>query len=364
MAIHFCRSLPFAAALVLGCAASAQVFTVTTEQVAGRYLEFKRTDVPLPKMHAGPFTLENLERSLASEQGYAMRPLPLNRRGLTLVANGAMSPDGTEYVKELNSKGISSRPGERVTITKITFHTDRIVFDLNGGPDVPHRVLRHVQIGAGAMMAPLAANTGEQATGSRLTLMFPGGVPNISGDQAKELLAPIVGFGEQSPQQAYAATLPPAIRDAVLQHHVLVGMDQEMVLHTVGAPAQKIREHDGSEMIEEWIYGAPPEKSEFVRFRGNRVSRVEDAEVGEPMVARTSDEMGGYWETVQGQPADTRMVKLGDQTQADRDAQNAPQAPPTLRNAGETLPSDKDTKQPTMKPVQFPSSTNGSSPSL
>lgn len=342
--------------------AAAQVFTVTTEQIDQRFLMFAPTDVQLPHMHAGPFTLENLERSLGSEQGFAMRPLPLASKGLTLVANGPMSPTGSDYVTELNSKGISSRAGDRVTITKIAIHGDRLVLEFNGGPDVPHKYLRHMQIGMGGALMPMAADHGEQATGSRLTLLFRGGVPNVTGDEVKALLAPMVGFGEKSPEEAYAATLPPFLRKAVLEHHVLVGMDGDMVLHAAGAPVQKVRETDSNGTFEEWIYGVPPQQSQFVRFQRNRVTRIEEAEVGRTPLIRTANEVGDYWDTDEGKQASVRMVKLGDQTQADRDAENANAAPPSLRKPGETLPTDNQSGQPTMKPVQFPTGgTSGAS---
>lgn len=341
----------------------AQVMTVGTEQIEGRFLQFQPTHIDLPTMHAGPLTLENLERTLSSEQGYAMRPLPLASRGLQLVANGAMSPAGSDYVEELNSKGVSARPGDRVTITRIIFKKDRLVLELNGGPDLPHKFMRHVEIGAGGGMVPMAQDHGEQATGSRLTLFFPGGVPNVTGDQVKALIAPIVGFGEKSPAEAYAETLPPFLKKAIMDHHVLVGMDGDMVLHAVGAPGQKVRERDDGRAFEEWIYGTPPEKTEFVRLQHDRVTRVEEASVGTSPVVRASNEIGDYWQTQSGTDKTERLVKLGDQTEADRVAQNAPPAPaPTLRKPGEALPADKNTQQPSMQPVQFPPTT-GHAPS-
>ncbi len=358
-----CFSFP-AAALLLWVPCHAQVMTVGTEQIEGRFLKFEPTHVELPKMHAGPFTQENLQRTLGSEQGYAMRPLPLASRGLQLVANGAMSPSGSDYVEELNSKGISSRPGERVTITRIIFRKDHLVLELNGGPDLPHKFLRHVQIGAGGGTVPLAQDHGEQATGSRLTLFFPGGVPNVTGDEVKALIAPIVSFGEKSPEAAYAETLPPFLRNAILEHHVLVGMDGDMVLHAVGAPGQKVREQAEGRPFEEWIYGTPPEKTEFVRLQHDRVTRVEEASVGKSPIVRASNEVGNYWQTESGTGRTERVVKLGDQTDADRADQNAPPAhAPTLRKPGETLPSDKDTNQPSSQPVQFPPASAPKAPS-
>jgi hypothetical protein len=359
----YLRFLPVLAGLLLPSITShAQVFTVSTEQIEGRFLQFQPTHVELPKMHAGPFTLEALERTLASEGGYAMRPLPLATRGLQLVANGPLSPSGPDYVNELNSKGISSRPGDRVTISKITFRKDRLILEINGGPDLPHKYLRHLEIGAGGGMVPMARDNGEQATGSRLTLFFPGGVPNVTGDEVKALIAPVIGFTEKSPIEAYVETLPPFLKKAILDRRVLVGMDSDMVLHALGAPAQKIRERDENRPFEEWIYGIPPEKTQFVRMQHGRVTRVEEAAVGTSPIVRTANEVGDYWQTQPG-GANERLIKLGDQSEADRVAQNAPtSAPPTLRKPGETLPTDKDSHGTTTGPVQFPPTT-GHTPS-
>ncbi len=357
-----CLVLALAGLSLSGRQIGAQVFTVSTEQIEGRFLQFQPTHVELPKMHAGPFTWEALQRTLGSEQGYAMRPLPLASRGLDLVANGPLTPNGSDYVQELNSKGISARPGDRVTVTKITFRKDKLVLEFNGGPDLPHKYLRHLQVGAGMGTSPVVRDTGEQATGSRLTLLFPGGVPNVTGDEVKALLAPVVGFGEKSPIEAYVETLPPLLKKAVLEHHVLVGMDGDMVLHAVGAPAQKIREEDAGRPFVEWIYGVPPEKTEFVRLQQDRVTRVEEASVGSSPLIRTANEVGDYWQTQSGGGVREREVKLGDQSEADRAAQNAPtSAPPTLRKPGETLPADKGPQQPTMGPVQFPTDTGHTS---
>ncbi len=351
------RFTPAVLAATLCAPLFGQVMTVSTETIEGRFLQFQPTHVELPKMHAGPVTALNLTRTLQSESGYAMRPLPLASKGLTLVANGPLSPAGSDYVTELRDKGISARPGERVTITKITFNKDRLILETNGGPDLPHKYLRHLSVGTGTVQAPLARDNGEQALGSRLTLVFPGGVPNVTGEQVKDLIEPVIGFKEKSPLQAYVETLPPFLKQAILDRHVLVGMDADMVYHALGAPRQKIRESEQDRPFEEWVYGTPPEKSEFVRLQRDRVTRVEIARVGESPVVRTANEVGNYWQA-QGSRSNERIVNLGDQTEADRVAQNAPtQAPPSLRKPGETLPGDNDPNKPRTGKVQFPPSS-------
>jgi hypothetical protein len=191
--------------------------------------------------------------------------------------------------------------------------------------------------------------------GSRLTLAFDGHVPELTGAQVKALLAPLISFDVKSPVQAFTDTLPAKLKDAILNHQVLVGMSTDMVLFARGQPEHKAREMDGQMPFEEWIYGQPPEEVDFVRINGNRVIRVEVAKMGETPVVFTKDEVAGLMRTdgtplTPSQPG-TRTVAAGD-AERNPDTQ-APAAPPSLRNPGEKLPTDnKDTQE--MKPVRFP----------
>jgi hypothetical protein len=89
------------------------------------------------------------------------------------------------------------------------------------------------------------------------------------------------------------------------------------------------------------------------------VIRVEVAKVGESPQIFATDEVEGLMRTdgTQLEPAKTRTVALGD---AERDPnKQAPTAPPTLRNPGETLPQEQGQESPgAMKPVRFPKSTS------
>ena len=123
----------------------------------------------------------------------------------------------------------------------------------------------------------------------------------------RKLIAPMIDFSLKTPVEAFADTLPPKLKGAVLNHEVLVGMNREMVLKAVGQPDQKVREMDGQTPFEEWIYGQPPHEVQFVRFNGNRVIRLEIADVGQPPVIRDKDETDGYFA---GQFV--RQVRLGD----------------------------------------------------
>jgi len=330
---------------------AAQVFTVAPEGIDGKYLAFQPTNIAISTVPLTNHNREDLLRFLTSEQGFAMRPLPIAT--ITLHANGPMSPSGSDYVSTIRDKGLAVKAGERVVLTDVKIEKDRILLDFNGGPEHKHKWLRHIEIGMDPnMTTPVVNDSGQAPTGTRITLVFPHAVPDMTGMQVEALVKPIVDFNLKTPIQAYADTLPPWLRKSILDHHVLVGMNEDMVIAAVGRPREKIRERDGQMPFEEWLYGEPPDPTQFVRFNGNRVIRVEIAKVGEDPVIRTENEMGDYWNT---QPAqNTRIVKLGDNAPAQPGAETAPRKPPTLRNPGETLPADKDANTPQMAPVQFP----------
>jgi hypothetical protein len=346
-----------ALALLAASTANSQVLTVSPEKIEGHYLEFHPTNVPLSTERLTTRGRQELIRFLTAEQGFAMRPLPLASKGLVLHANGDMQPSGADYVNEINEKGTSAKPGDRCVITDVQIKDNKIVFLLNGGPDRKHKWLRHISIGTDPnYTTPVVQDQGQEPVGSRITLVFPHDVPEISGQQVEALLAPLLGFGVKSPVEAYTDTLPPALKKAILDHHVLVGMSTEMVIYAMGRPQQKIREREGQMPFEEWIYGEAPKPVEFVRINGNRVIRVEVAEVGKPPVIRAENELGDYWST--NQAPNVHEVKMGDAAPEDTARQTAPKAPPSLRLPGETLPTDNDKDHPTMGPVQFPKGTD------
>jgi hypothetical protein len=322
-----------------------------------RFQQITPTNVPLAKGELDARGRQGLIRTMQAEQGFAMRPFPRGHKGLILAANGKLEPAGEAYVSMVTSQGLSAKPGDRLVITDVKIEHARIVFDLNGGPDPRHRLLRHVEIGAGPNMTnPVVQGDAQDPVGSRLTLTFQSHVPELTGPEVKSLLAPLISFDVKTPVQAFTDTLPTKLKDAILGHHVLVGMSTDMVLFAKGAPDNKSREMDGQMPFEEWIYGKPPNEVDFVRINGNRVIRVEVAKMGESPVIFTKDEVEGLMRT-DGTPLEAdktvRVAKVGD---VERDPnKEAPTAPPSLRNPGETLPSD-DPKNRVgdMRPVQFP----------
>jgi hypothetical protein len=323
-----------------------------------RYAQIEPTHIALQQNELDAKTRIELLRFLQADQGFAMRPFPRGHRGLTLAANGKLEPAGEAYLSMVTSAGLSAKPGDRLVITDVKIDHSKLVFDLNGGPDPRHRFLRHVQIGAGPDMNPVVQDNEQEPVGARLTLAFKEHIPELTGKDVEALLAPLISFEVKTPIQAFTDTLPPKLKQAILDHNVLVGMSTDMVLFAKGQPQSKVREIEGQMPFEEWIYGKAPSDIEFVRINGNRVIRVEIAKIGKPPEIFTNDEVEGMMRT-DGTPLTpdapgTRTVQMGD-VHRDPDTQ-APSAPPTLRNPGESLPTDdgKNSRVGVMKPVQFP----------
>src|SRR6201996_3273879 len=152
--------------------AHSQVFVVGEKTAtADIATDFKHTSVSIPDARMTERGRRELIRNLEAEQGFAHRAIPMGAPGLTLQANGPLTPGPSDYKRMIYEKGQSAAAGDRIYITALEIKADRIVLDLNGGPYLKHRILRHISIN-GAALAP---DTGElQATGARVTLVFEG----------------------------------------------------------------------------------------------------------------------------------------------------------------------------------------------
>lgn len=324
-------ALLVAAMLASAAAMRAQVFVVGEKTAeADVTTEFHSTHVEIPNQPLTERGHLDLIRNLESEQGFAHRELPLGS-GLTLIANGNMSPSGEEYKKMLYQKGQSAAPGDRVQITSLKFENNRIVIDFNGGPYAKHRFLSHISLND----MPLAYE-GPIATGFRVTLVFEGGLPEVSAAEVKALLDPVVDFKAKSAAEAFANTLVPKVRDAVERHQVLVGMNKRTVIAAMGEPQIKHREHTDSEnenspLLEEWIYGQPPQATQFVRFRNGMVVRLEIAAIGKPIEVHDKNEVNDAPEP----SLLARTITNGDEHRDPNGDNGHAARPPTLMKPGE-----------------------------
>ncbi len=336
------------------CPSPAQVFVVGMKTAtADVTTEFQPTHVALPQQPLDERGRLDLIRNLEAEQGFAHRELPLGT-GLTLLANGNLTPREDAYKRMLYEKGQSAGPGDRIEISNLQFKPDRIVIDFNGGPYAKHRFLSHVSLNN----MPLAQQ-GPAATGCRVTLVFEGGVPEVTAAEVKALLDPEVDFKAKNSAEAYADTLPLKVRDAIEAHEILVGMNRKMVLASVGQPKAKHREHvkdgdDDSAIFEEWIYGDPPQDTKFVRFQHDHVVRLEVAALGKPVQIFERNEVGGEHTPT----LEARTIVNGD-THRTGDNGSAAAPAPTLRRPGEPV---EDSGVPGLGKVVVPKDTSTGAP--
>ena len=269
-------------------------------------------------------------RALEAERVYARRPFPMGTKGLTLNAGGKVTPDGAELWGMVTQLGAAARPGDRVQITNVEIKGDRILFELNGGPRKKKKWWQHISISSVGGEAPLdqSAPSPVNPHGSVVALVFEGYVPEMTVEHLKELLAPVFDFSAHSAAQAYTDSLPPKVREAIKNHEVLVGMNREMAQMAKGRPPKKIREREGAQEYEEWIYGEPPQDVEFVRFVGDEVVRVETMKLTGEKIVRTDREV-----SLEG------IVPHRETAEAAEGAGAKNPAPrPTLTRPGETPP--------------------------
>lgn len=353
-------SIPLVSLLAIGLVSQAaaqanqpapqrDVFVVGAETAFGDpLLGFKPTRVEYTQAPMDLSGKRELVRAMLMEQGFAHRTLPLGAPGLVLHANGRLTVDSETLKRRMYKDGACAGAGDRVMVTDISVLGDRIYVDVNGGPYLPHRFLRHLSVNG----MPLAGDgqVGEQPTGTRITLLFEGQTPRLSPPELKALLEPLLDFGLKNAEQAYADTLPELIKKAIDEHDVMVGMNRRMVLASLGQPESKLRERategTSGEVFEEWIYGRTPQSIRFIRFRGDRVVLTKLAALGKPLEIHDKDELAGWRD-----PALTRVISLGDTASSSGETERAPKAP-SLKTPEERKPekpsaaSDTGKKQP------------------
>jgi hypothetical protein len=279
---------------------------------------------------------------------YARTVFPMGTKGL-ILRDGVVTPNGDELQQRLGLWGPAVKPGDPAHISFVQIKTDHIHFEINGGPVQRRKWYQHIQV-EGANGPVTQTDTAQtNPHGSYVDLYFDKYVPEMTAAQLRELLFPVLDFKARNKEQAYLDTVPPKVKEAIQAHHVLVGMNQEMVLHAKGKPPKKVRERDGETVYEEWIYGESPADVDFVRIIGDEVVRVETMKVDGQKIVRTEKEV------------------ILDQTEKDKEAKKEPEQPvnpPSLRRPGEDsqdVPKGADggTAPPPIMPPDLPQPPSG-----
>jgi hypothetical protein len=239
--------------------------------LAGLCLTFALPSAVFPKEESQSDTHIQLIRGLLREVAVSKVPLPRGKKGVRVDPQGKL--DKADADSQLSAQGMAIKAGMPVEISKITFKSNEIVFELNGGGKKGSKWYQHIEIGIGGPTNPIAQQPPALAYGSWVTLVFPGKVPKLSADQVKQALANVLDFSRHSPTVLYSPEVPPQIKEAIKNHQVIVGMDRDAVLSSKGPPDRRVREvREGVEQ-EDWIYGLPPHVL-FVTFDGDSVINV------------------------------------------------------------------------------------------
>ncbi len=288
-------------------------------------------------------------RDFETQLVYSRTAFPMGTKGL-MLKDGVTTPGGQELQQALTLWGPAVRPGDPAHISFVQVKDNHIHFDINGGPVRRKKWYQHIEVsGTGGAPVEMGPNgSAQNPHGTYLDVYFDKYVPEMTAQQLRDLLDPVLDFTSRNKEQAYLETVPPKVKEAIQAHHVLVGMNTEMVLHAKGKPPKKVREKEGGAQYEEWIYGEPPADVDFVRIVGDEVVRVETMKVGGEKVVRTEKEV------VLPKPEDTEAKKEEDR----------PASAPSLRRPGEdpdTVPKPSDTASPTtpMPPPDIPQPPSG-----
>jgi hypothetical protein len=314
--IRFRQSLFGFAALALALFACLSIARPLFAQTA------KSTD-PNQSDRMTPQTRLLVVRSLQSERVFARILIPQGTKGIK-IKNGVVSPGDMVIAQEVAEFGPAAKPGDRCVITDVQIKDNKITVELNGGPKKKQKWYQHIEVVSNAGATPIPGGPSPQSLdshGSMVVLEFDKYIPELTGDQVRDMLSPVLDFKALTPAEAYQKTLPPKLKEAIQDHKILVGMDKEMVMYAKGRPPRKIRDKDEKgQDYEEWIYGTPPEEVDFVRFNGNEVARLEIMTVDGQKIVRTEKEVD----------LQSKESELAEQKPVPK-----PQTAPTLRRPGE-----------------------------
>jgi hypothetical protein len=223
-----------------------------------------------------------LIRYVSGEFAKANKALPAGKEGFHVIVGKTLDPSLLD--RSVATHGPAINTGDNVQITKLEFRDKQIIVDVNGGGRGKRHWRDHIQVSMGGPY-PTMQPAGQQdqgppgmqpGAGSTIFLDFSKQVPDLSPDELKQLLAPLLNFAkERSAAVQWFDTLPPEMKKAIQDRRPVVGMDREELVAAIGKPDHKVRERDpeGND-IEDWIYGQPPSKTIFVRFQGDHVTSI------------------------------------------------------------------------------------------
>jgi hypothetical protein len=218
-------------------------------------------------------------RNLMAEYAKAKTYLPRSKKPLAFDVDGSWDQAKWQMEAQQNG-GPAARVGDQVKITRVVFDGDKLLLEINGGLKSGAHWYDHVQAGMGQGTRPIGNGDYTPSLGTNIEINFHKPLENLTADQVKKILAPLMDFDPHSVTKIYSETLPPEMRKAISEKRAIEGMNRDEVLLALGHPLHKVRETKDSVDLEDWIYGQAPGKITFVTFAGSKVVKVKEQYAG------------------------------------------------------------------------------------
>jgi hypothetical protein len=208
-----------------------------------------------------------------ADQASARIAMPFGTNGVDVSEAGEVDKQKVEA--DIKKNGQSIEVGKVVTVTEISFADKQIEIELDGGGKNKKSFLDRLEVGVGTQTRPVSNDDPKKAKGSKVVLKFADKIPpDLTPDQLKQLLSPVLDFEKRNFLKTGIDALPPEFQEAVKIKEARIGMDRSTVIMALGRPDKKVREKvDGIES-EDWIYFQRGLRAQFVTFENDVVVRI------------------------------------------------------------------------------------------
>jgi hypothetical protein len=212
-------------------------------------------------------------RTVMADQASARIAMPFGTNGVDVSEAGEVDKQKVEA--DIKKNGQSIEVGKVVTVTEISFGDKQIEIELDGGGKNKKSFLDRLEVGVGTQTRPVSNDDPKKAKGSKVVLKFADKIPpDLTPDQLKQLLSPVLDFEKRNFLKTGIDALPPEFQEAVKIKEARIGMDRSTVIMALGRPDKKVREKvDGIE-TEDWIYFQRGLRAQFVTFENDVVVRI------------------------------------------------------------------------------------------
>ena len=204
-------------------------------------------------------------RTVIAEQAAARIGLPFGNDGVDIEETGQINKD--KLSADIKKIGQSIETGKVVTVTEISFDDNKIQIELDGGGKNKKGFLDRIEVGVGSQTTPVTGDDVKKAKGSKIVLRFAKKVPpDITPDQLKQMLDPILDFNKRNFLKTGIDALPAEFQEAVKVKEARIGMDRSTVIMALGRPDKKVREKVDGIDNEDWIYFQRGLRAQFITF--------------------------------------------------------------------------------------------------